>query len=81
MIVRAESNLQMTDINNVRFQTTSSEDLPFPDGSFDVVISNGVINLIPDKKSALTEIMRVLKFGGRFMAADQVAVSASNKDL
>ena len=81
MIVRAESNLQMTNIKNVRFQTTSSEDLPFPDGFFDVVISNGVINLIPDKESALTEIMRVLKSGGRFMAADQVAVSASKKDL
>lgn len=81
MIARAESNRRSADIKNVSFQCTSGEGLPFMDRAFDVVISNGVINLIPDKESALTEILRVLKSGGRFMAADQVAVSASNKNI
>ena len=81
MIARAESNLKMTDIKNVIFHTTSGESLPFPDNTFEVVISNGVINLIPDKEAALTEIIRVLKSGGRFMAADQIAASAGKKEL
>jgi SAM-dependent methyltransferase len=81
MITRAESNLKMIDLKNIIFQNTSGEDLPFPDCTFDVVISNGVINLIPDKESALTEINRVLKSGGRFMVADQIAVSDGKKDL
>ncbi len=81
MIARAESNLQMTDIDNVSFQKTSGENLPFPDATFDVVISNGVINLIPDKKSALTEIFRVLKPGERLMVADQVAVGNVQTDI
>ena len=45
---------------------------PFPDNSFDVVISNGVFNLVVDKVKALGEVFRVLKPGGRFMLADQV---------
>ena len=81
MIARAESNLQMTDIDNVSFRKTSGEDLPFPDDTFDVVISNGVINLIPDKRSALAEIFRVLKPGGRLMLADQVAIDNVETDI
>ena len=48
MIARAESNLQMMALGNVKFQKVSGEKLPFSDDTFDVVISNGVINLIPD---------------------------------
>jgi ubiquinone/menaquinone biosynthesis C-methylase UbiE len=81
MIARAESNLKMTAIDNVRFQTTADENLPFPDDAFDVVISNGVINLIPDKEGVLSEIHRVLKPGGRLMVADQLAVGSVNKDI
>ncbi len=81
MIARGESNLQMTDIDNVSFRKTSGEDLPFPDDTFDVVISNGVINLIPDKRSALAEIFRVLKPGGRLMTADQVAIDNVETDI
>jgi len=45
------------------------------------VISNGVINLIPDKEAALTEIIRVLKPGGRLMMADQVDSGNVQKDI
>jgi SAM-dependent methyltransferase len=81
MIARAESNLKMTGMDTVSFQTTAGENLPFPDDTFDVVISNGVINLIPDKEGALTEILRVLKPGGRLMVADQIAVASVQKDI
>jgi len=81
MIARAESNLQMIDLDNVNFQKTSGENLPFADDTFDVVISNGVINLIPDKEAAMSEIIRVLKPGGRLMVADQVAAGSVQKDI
>jgi|MudIll2142460700_1097286.scaffolds.fasta_scaffold09635_3 SAM-dependent methyltransferase len=81
MIARAESNLKMTSMKNMSFQTTDSENLPFPDDTFDVVISNGVINLIPDKEGALAEIIRVLKPRGRLMVADQIAVVSVEKDI
>ncbi|PQP34367.1 methyltransferase type 11, partial [Desulfobacteraceae bacterium SEEP-SAG9] len=53
----------------------------FPDESFDVVVSNGVFNLIPDKEAAIAEAFRLLKPGGRFMIADQVLVGELQKDL
>ena len=81
MIARAESNLQMIDRDNVNFKKTSGENLPFADDTFDVVISNGVINLIPDKEAAMSEIIRVLKPAGRLMVADQVAASSVQKDI
>jgi len=81
MVQRATSNLGMTDVKNVSFIKTSGEDLPFEDAEFDVVISNGVINLIPDKAALLKEVMRVLKPGGRLMVADQVATGNVSKDL
>jgi len=81
MIARAESNLKMTGIGNVSFQTTSGENLPFANDTFDLVISNGVINLIVDKEAALSEILRVLKPGGRLMMADQIAVTSVQKDI
>ncbi|MBU2490507.1 MAG: methyltransferase domain-containing protein [Proteobacteria bacterium] len=81
MLARAESNLRLTGLTNVRFELMPGEDLPFPGQTFDVVISNGVINLIPDKKSALENILRVLKPGGRLMMADQVAAGLVQKDL
>jgi arsenite methyltransferase len=46
------------------------ESLPFLDGSFDIALSNGVLNLIPDKPAALREIFRVLRPGGRLQACD-----------
>ncbi len=81
MIARAESNLRMMALDNVKFQKVSGEDLPFSDDTFDVVISNGAINLIPDKDAAMSEIIRVLKPTGRLMVADQIAAGSVQKDI
>jgi len=81
MLQQAEKNLMMTDQKNVSFKKTSGEKLPYPVDTFDVVISNGVINLIPDKEAALAEIIRVLKPGGRLMVADQIDSGNVQKDI
>jgi arsenite methyltransferase len=64
---RAAAELRAT---NVEFLEAEAEKLPFEDGTFDVVISNGVIDLIPDKDAVFAELMRVLKPGGRIQLAD-----------
>jgi len=56
--------------DNVEFVEGEAEQLPFPDASFNVVISNGVIDLIPDKDAVFSEIHRVLRPGGRIQIAD-----------
>lgn len=80
MLDRARKNLELTTFLNVSFEKASAEDLPFPDASFEVVISNGVINLIPDKLKALKEVHRVLKPFGRLMMADQVLTADLPED-
>ena len=72
MLNRARTNLEKTSFKNVTFQEGSAEELPFPDRIFDVVISNGVFNLITDKAKALKEVFRVMKSSGRFLLADQI---------
>lgn len=55
---------------NVEFVESEAEHLPFADESFDVVVSNGVIDLIPDKDAVFAELARVLRPGGRIQLAD-----------
>ena len=72
MLARASENARLAGLDNVTFQESSADQLPFPDNRFDLVISNGVFNLVVDKVQALSEVFRVLKPEGRFMLADQV---------
>jgi arsenite methyltransferase len=74
MLERAKKNLLKTDLKNVRFEEGSVENLPFADEDFDVVTSNGALNLVPDKASAFGEIYRVLKPGGRILVADEILI-------
>jgi SAM-dependent methyltransferase len=70
MIVKARNNAETLGLANVEFFLGEIEDLPLPDASFDLAISNGVFNLCPDKPRVLSEIFRVLKPGGRLQMAD-----------
>jgi len=63
-------------LRNLVFLEGSAEELPVADGSFDLVISNGVLNLVPDKVAAFREIHRVLRPGGVLAAADLVVVES-----
>jgi arsenite methyltransferase len=70
MVDKARRSAAESGLHNVRFRTGHAESLPVPDGWADVVISNGVLNLTPDKYVTLCEIARVLKPGGRLQIAD-----------
>ncbi|MFH2054809.1 MAG: arsenite methyltransferase [bacterium] len=70
MLAKAKSNAARGGYANVEFVKGEIEQMPFPDNSFDLVISNCVINLVPDKRIAYREIMRVLKSGGQFAISD-----------
>jgi len=70
MLAKAATAAAQLGTTNVEFVESEAEHLPFADGSFDVVISNGVIDLIPDKDAVFSELHRVLAPGGRLQIAD-----------
>lgn len=82
MLEKARHAADETGLANVEFREGYAEELPVPDGWADVVISNGVLNLMPDKAAALEEMARVLEPGGRLQIGDilvQKAVPESAK--
>jgi SAM-dependent methyltransferase len=72
MLAKARRSAEVTGLHNVEFREGVLEALPVSDDWADVVISNGVLNLVPDKTIALGEFFRVLRPGGRIQLADIV---------
>jgi len=74
MIEKARINADKLGFNNVEFRYGDIENMPVSDSHADVIVSNCVLNLVPDKKSVIDDIFRVLKPGGHFSISDIVLV-------
>jgi arsenite methyltransferase len=70
MVAKASASVEAANVENVEIVEGEAEKLPFPDEAFDVVISNGVIDMVPDKDLVFGQIFRVLRPGGRIQLAD-----------
>ena len=80
MLERAAASGRAMALANVELHESLIESLPLPDSSVDVVISNGVIDLVPDKQAVFAEIDRVLRPGGRVQLADVVIHTEVSED-
>jgi arsenite methyltransferase len=80
MLERARRATDELGATNVRFVHGEAESLPFESASIDVVISNGVIDLVPDKEAVFAEIDRVMRPGGRLQIADVVIHTEVSED-
>lgn len=80
MVSKAKQNMQLVEINNVEISVGESDNLSFNGNFFDVVASNGIYNLSPDKEAVMKEVYRVLKPGGRTVFCEIVLKEPLSED-
>jgi SAM-dependent methyltransferase len=81
MLALARDNARKSGVTNVEFLKGDIEQIPLPDGSVDVIISNCVVNLAADKSRVLAEAFRVLRPGGRFAVSDIVVLGEVSQEI